>query len=99
MSNLNRRKFLSFLSVSTTIPTLAIISQSTAFATDLPMVDNKSAQAVALKYQPLSDTDGRSCSTCALFQAHADTNIGTCPLFNGSSVSADAVCVAWAPKG
>ncbi|MFT4726521.1 MAG: hypothetical protein ACI9UN_001016 [Granulosicoccus sp.] len=99
MSNLNRRKFLSFLSVSTTIPTLAIFSQSTAFATDFPMVDEMSVQAVALKYLSLSETDSHSCSTCALFQGDADAKIGTCPLFNGSRVSANAVCVAWAPKG
>lgn len=99
MSNMNRRKFLSILSVSTAIPTLTIISQNTAFAGDLPLVDAESAQAVALAYLPLSQTEGKSCSTCALYQGNADAKVGTCPLFNGSSVSADAVCVAWAPKG
>jgi hypothetical protein len=98
MDNINRRKFLSLLSVSTAIPTLTIITQRTALAADLPLVDANSGQAIALQYLPISKTAGQSCSTCALFQGNTDAKLGTCPLFKGSSVSADAVCVAWAAK-
>ncbi|MFT6302285.1 MAG: hypothetical protein ACI9XK_001713 [Granulosicoccus sp.] len=99
MSNMNRRKFLSFLSVSTALPTLTFSSHNTALAADLPMVNAESAQAMALKYTPLSQVEGQSCSTCALYQGKSDAKLGMCPLFAGSNVSADALCIAWAKKG
>ncbi len=98
MSNMNRRKFISLLGVSSAIPTLTITSQSTALAADLPLVNANSEQAIALDYLPLSQTEGQSCSTCTLYQANTDAKLGTCPLFTGNSVSADAVCTAWTAK-
>lgn len=98
MSVMNRRKFISLLSISTAIPALTLIMESTAFATDLPMVNAESEQAKALNYLPLSQTEGKSCSTCTLYQGNAGAKLGTCPLFPGSSVSVDAVCTAWTAK-
>ena len=95
MSIMNRRKFISLLSVSTALTRSRGIL---ANATDLPSVDANSEQAKALNYLPLSQTDGKSCSTCVLFQGIAGAKLGPCPLFPGSSVSADAVCAAWTAK-
>ncbi len=95
---MNRRKFLSIATVSTAIPVLTLIADSTALAADLPMVDAESAQAKALKYETVSQTDGKSCDACSLYQGSADSQSGACPLFAGSNVSAKAVCSAWTAK-
>ncbi len=98
MSIMNRRKFVSLLSVSTALSALTRSREILANATDLPLVDANSEQAKALNYLPLSQTDGKSCSTCVFFQGIAGAKLGPCPLFPGSSVSADAVCAAWTAK-
>ncbi len=72
------------------------------------MVDEKSAQAIALAYVADAEradkskipnyTAGSQCKNCALFQGAAGDAAGGCPLFQGKRVAAQGVCSAWAKK-
>lgn len=78
------------------IPSAAIMSGRVLAADE--MVDPESAQAAALKYVAKTTTEGQSCVNCALYQ-NGDETAGSCPLFQGVKVGAEAWCSAWAAKG
>jgi len=97
MTDLKRRKLVTLLGASATVvPVSALVSSLPSHAADAP-VDPESAQAKALSYIAVSDTDGKECGGCALF-AGGDEKKGTCPLFPGSSIPAEALCSAFVPK-
>jgi 2-succinyl-5-enolpyruvyl-6-hydroxy-3-cyclohexene-1-carboxylate synthase len=85
-----------------------LVAQRTAFAADLPHLDEANAQAVSLGYKAdASKVDkakqtryaaSQVCSNCALFQAASGAAAGACPLFAGKQVAAKAWCTAWAKK-
>ncbi len=72
------------------------------------MVDEKSAQAMALGY--VSDSSradkvkyknyvaGSQCSGCALYLGKADDAAAGCPLFPGKQVAGKGWCSSWAKK-
>ncbi len=100
MTDQNRRQFLSTAGAAVVaIPAASLIGSRLAFASDLPMVDTASAQAVALQYVEMSAKADQMCENCALYQAKEGTEAGMCPLFAGAQVGGKAWCSAWAPKG
>lgn len=98
MTNINRRKFIAMSTTATLLPASALLSCRWAIASDLPLVDETSDQAVALKYVAESATDGQTCANCSLYQGTADSESAACALFPGNSVAAGAWCSAWVPK-
>jgi hypothetical protein len=86
----------------------ALMAGRTAFAADLPMVDEKDPQAAALGYvADATKADkakfktyaaGQNCSTCQLFQGKPGAASGPCPLFAGKQVAAKGWCSAFAKK-
>lgn len=77
-------------------------------ASNLPMLDEKDATAVALGYVAnATKTDagkyksyaaGQNCSGCQLYQGQAGTASGPCTLFAGKQVAAQGWCSAFAKK-
>jgi len=89
-------------------PAPAPAPTAAAPAKDLPMVDEKDAQAALLGYvSNASRADkvkfknyvaGSQCSGCALFQGKAGDSTGPCPLFAGKQVASTGWCSSWAKK-
>ena len=98
MTDQKRRNFIRMASATAVIPVTAVIGSRLAVAADMPMVDAESAQAVALKYTAMSETEGQMCGNCALYQ-DKDADAGPCPLFQGSHVAKEAWCSAWVTAG
>jgi hypothetical protein len=86
----------------------AVANTSPTAAANLPMVDEKDAQAVALGYvdnatkvdatKSKAYTPGSRCSGCALYQGKAGEASGPCPLFAGKRVAPNGWCESWAKK-
>ncbi|MFK8075381.1 MAG: high-potential iron-sulfur protein [Granulosicoccus sp.] len=96
MTDIKRRKFVTLFSASAAVvPLSALITSLPSHAAD-PMVNPESAQAKALQYDIA--TDDKMCITCALFTGVDGTVGGSCPLFPGSTVHAEAYCSAFVPK-
>jgi len=95
-----RRRFLANAgTVAAVIPLAALIKTRLVFAADVPLVDEKSPQAAALKYVAVTAIEGQTCDNCALYRAVDDTDgAGNCPLFQGAHVADKAWCNAYAPK-
>lgn len=99
MTDINRRKFVTFLSAgAAVVPLGALVSSLPSHAAD-PLVDPSSAQAKALQYVPVSTVDGQLCSNCALYSGEDGAEMGGCPLFPGATVAADGWCSAYVPQG
>ena len=97
MTDIKRRKLITFLGASATVvPLTALVSSLPSHAAGNP-VDPESAQAKALQYMAKSDKDGKMCGGCALYAGKDDTS-GSCPLFPGSSVASEAWCSAFVAK-
>jgi hypothetical protein len=100
----SRRDFICIVPCAT----VAALAGRHALAADLPMVDPKDPQAVALGYvADASKADkakfknfapGQECTTCQLYQGKAGAASGPCPLFAGKQVAAKGWCSAWAKK-
>jgi hypothetical protein len=100
----SRREFISIVPCAT----VAMLAGRNVLAADLPMVDPKDPQAVALGYvADASKADkakfknfaaGQECTTCQLYQGKAGAASGPCPLFAGKQVAAKGWCSAWAKK-
>lgn len=81
---------------------------TSAAPSNMPMLDEKDATAVALGYvanATKADTTkyktyaaGQNCSGCQLFQGQAGAASGPCTLFAGKQVSAQGWCSAFAKK-
>lgn len=88
-------------------PPSAAVAQNVAPAV-LPMVDEKSTQAVALGYVADSAradkakfptyAAGRQCNGCALYQGKAGDASGPCAIFAGKQVVAKGWCSSWVKK-
>ena len=100
MTDIKRRKFVTYLSAGAAIvPLSALITSLPSHAADAPAVDPTSAQAKALQYAAVSEVEGQICKDCALYSPKKGTTTGACPLFPGSSVPAEAHCSAFVAKG
>ena len=101
MTDINRRKFVTFLSAGAAIvPLSALIVSLPSHADDAPpLVDPTSAQAKSLKYVAITEVEGKNCIGCALYSGEEGSEMGGCPLFPGSSVGAEAWCSAFVAKG
>lgn len=98
MKNPDRRKFIvKTTAMAFVAPTAIGLGSSNLFAQELPLVDESSPQAQALKYVAASATDGQTCGNCALYQG-ADADVGPCALFPGSGVAKAGWCSAWVKK-
>ncbi len=90
-----------------------MVFSSTSFAADPALVDEKSPIATALHYtidkSKVKDKSlaivrqgvafkSQNCSGCGLYQGKAGDKSGTCPLFQGSLVSANGWCQSWNKK-
>ena len=72
------------------------------------MVDEKSAQAVALGYvddaarvntaKYTNFVAGSNCRNCALYAGMPGDAVGMCPLFSGKHVAAKGWCGSWVKK-
>lgn len=97
----SRRTFIVSLATSSVVA-LGTSAQAQA------MVDEKSAQAMALGYVADASradakkypkyTAGQHCANCALYQGKPGEAAGGCPLFAGKQVAAKGWCSAWAKK-
>lgn len=97
MTDIKRRKFVTLVSAgAAAVPLSALITSLPSHAAD-PMVDPESAQAKALQYTN-DAPEGKMCISCALYTEIAGESVGSCPLFPGSSVGAEASCSAFVPK-
>jgi len=99
MTDIKRRKFVTLMSAgAAVVPLSALVASLPSHAQDAPMVDPESAQAKGLSYAAVSETEGKSCSNCALYAGKEGDESGSCPLFPGSSVASEAWCSAHVPK-
>ena len=99
MTNLHRRSFIKTTTTAVALTPLALLLKSNGLlAADNPMVDESSAQAVALKYVAVSDVEGQNCSNCALYQGTPESEAGPCALFPSMNVSGPGWCSAWVAK-
>lgn len=81
---------------------------TSAAPSNMPMLDEKDATAVALGYVANATkadaakyktyAAGQNCSGCQLFQGQAGAASGPCTLFAGKQVSAQGWCSAFAKK-
>ncbi len=90
-----RRRFLTMLGAGAAVTSLSQFGSTTAIAADLPLVDVTSSQAKNLLYVANTEVDGQNCLNCSLYKAIGESDNGTCLLFRGNSVGADAWCKAW----
>lgn len=99
MTDIKRRNFTKMLGASVVaVPVASLVASLPSHADDMPMVDPEAANAVALQYMAESDKEGKTCATCSLYQAIDGKEAGSCPLFQGALVGADAWCSAFVPK-
>jgi hypothetical protein len=108
MDNSRRSFFKRGLSTVAAMSVAQLVAQRTAFAADLPHLDEANAQAVSLGYKADAAavdkakfpryTDGTACSNCMLFQGAAGAEWGGCGLFAGQAVAAKGWCNAYAKK-
>ncbi len=99
----SRRHFIQTIPVAC----VAVCAGHSAFAADLPMVDEKDPQAAALGYvgdatkadkaKYKNYAAGQNCTSCQLYQGKADPK-GACPLFAGKNVAGKGWCSAFAKK-
>lgn len=105
----NRRTFLKRgLGLVAAVSVADVTIRRTAFAADLPKVDENGAQAVGLGYKHDASTvdkakyaryaDGQNCAGCALYTGAAGQEWGGCGIFAGQVVAAKGWCSAFAPK-
>lgn len=100
MTDINRRKFVTFLSAgAAVVPLSALITSLPSHAADAPLVDPSSATAQTLQYVAVTEIEGEMCSNCLLYSAAEGAEKGACPLFANSSVPAEAWCSAYAKQG
>ncbi len=100
----SRRSFIKTLPLA---GSFVLLAQSVRGA-DMPMVDPKDPQAVALGYvNEAGNADkakfpkfapGQACSGCQLYQGQPGAASGGCTLFAGKQVAAKGWCSAYAKK-
>lgn len=99
MSDINRRKFITFLGAgATVIPVSALVGSLPSRADDLPLVDPESSTAQTYEYVEVTEVAGSMCSNCALYTGDEGSESGLCPLFAGSAVMASGWCKAYVPR-
>ena len=71
----------------------------------VPLVDAKDPVAKAVKYaedfKKVADAKGNNCANCSFYKKVAVENgkeVGTCTIFAGKHVLADAWCASWNKK-
>lgn len=98
MTDIKRRKFVSLMTAgAAVVPVSALVASLPSHAANAP-VDPESAQAKALQYVSESEKSDQMCGNCTLFSGAEGEDMGTCPLFQGSSVMSVAWCSAYVPS-
>lgn len=107
--NTSRRSFFKqgFCAVAA-VSVAKLLADRTAFAADLPHVDEASPQATGLGYKHDAAQvdkakftryqDGQHCANCQLFMGAPDSEWGGCGIFAGQAVAAKGWCSAWVKK-
>ena len=108
MDNSRRSFFKRGLSTVAAMSVAQLVAQRTAFAADLPHLDEANAQAVSLGYKAdASKVDkakfakyaaGQTCANCALYQGKPADAFANCAIFAGKQVAGKGWCSAWAKK-
>lgn len=108
MDNSRRSFFKRGLGTVAAVSIAQLVAQRTAFAADLPHLDEANAQAVSLGYKADGATvdkakfprheDAMNCANCVLFVGAAGAEWGGCGLFAGQAVAAKGWCNAYAKK-
>jgi len=108
----NRRQFLKLGMTSLAYLPLASIAYRTAYASDLPLLDESDPTAVQFGYvHDAADTDTAKfpkragdegskqfCYNCSLYQGEGQEGQAACPIFRDKAVKAGGWCNAWAPR-
>lgn len=87
-------------STAVAVPVATLLSRGTAWAGELPQVDENDPQAKALQYvHDASDAgekrkDGQFCKSCNLIQSTSGEWRG-CSIFPGKAVNENGWCAAW----
>jgi len=99
VTDTNRRTITKMLGLGTvcSVPLATVSSLLPNVSSAAALVDPASEKAKGLQYTGSSETDGSSCSVCALFQG-GEAETGPCPLFAGEEVKATGLCSAFVPK-
>ncbi len=108
MDKQRRAFFKQSLGVVASVSVAQLVANRSAFAADLPHVDEAGAQATGLGYKSdATQVDktkyaryqaGMSCAGCALYQGAPGAEWGGCGIFAGQAVAAKGWCSAFAPK-
>lgn len=102
----DRREFLKVLGVFAGTVALAPLFNHSAHADPkVPLVDLKDGTAKAVKYvedhKKVPHAKGNSCANCSFYkkvEMRAGKEVGTCLIFSGKYVLANAYCNSWAKK-
>lgn len=96
----SRRRFLQLTAggiIGLTLGNKFIINS--ASAAELPHLDEKDPQAIALKYIDNSTVKGQNCKNCILIRNNnSDSDWQPCAIFPGKTVNVHGWCTAYAPK-
>lgn len=99
MTDVSRRKFVTFMSASAAIiPVGALVASLPSRAADVAIVDPESAQAQALQYVSESEKGDLNCGNCTLYSGTDGAADGPCPLFPGNNVMSAGWCSAYVPN-
>jgi hypothetical protein len=107
MHSTNRRQVLKFIGLTTAGLFLSPLLESKNALADnkVPLVDGKDATAKAVKYvedfKKAPQAKGNHCGTCSFYkkiEARNGKEVGTCLIFAGKYVFAEAYCNSWAKK-
>ena len=78
------------------IPVIAAVGYHGAVSAAMLTADDPTAKALA--YTDHSTQEGKSCSSCSLYQGGTAAS-GPCPIFPGKEVAATGWCKSWTAKG
>ena len=92
---MKRRQFNTIIGITIATPLTAVTLNQTALSADL--VDPQSSTARSLQFMTASDKEGIMCAGCNFYSA-AESDSGSCIIFNGGVVPASGWCSAFQPK-
>lgn len=106
MNSPQRRLFLKGLGILAGAAVLNPILNTSAYADPkIPLVDLKDPTAKAVKYmedfKKVPQAKGNHCANCSFYKKVEQRNgkeVGTCLIFAGKYVLAEAYCNSWAKK-
>jgi High potential iron-sulfur protein len=108
MDKHRRAFFKQSIAAVASVTVAQLVTDRSAFAADMPHVDETGAQATGLGYvHDATKVDkakyaryqaGMTCAGCALYQGTPDSEWAGCGIFAGQAVAGKGWCSAFAPK-